>query len=133
MRTVNQWLQKQLQALLTNVGGAFGAFVNGGASLGGAVTQITSRTTAVTLNKMCGAVTLVSAAGSTTAASFTVNNSLVNTGDVIALSQKSGTDKYDACVSAVADGSFQITSRTFAGTTTEQPVFNFVVMKALAA
>lgn len=133
MKTVNQWLQKQLQNLLTNVGGAFSAFVNGGASLGGAVTQATSRTTAVTLNKMCGAITLFGAAGSTTAASFTVNNSLVNAGDVVVLSQKSGTDKYDLSATAIADGSFQVTSRTYAGTTNESPVFNFVVIKALAS
>lgn len=95
----------------------------------GAVEQASSRTTAVTCNALAGNVTLVSAAGSTTAASFTVNNSEVAAGDLVLLCQVSGTDKYDLSVSAVAAGSFQITSRTYSGTTTEQPVFRFVVIK----
>jgi hypothetical protein len=100
---------------------------------GGAVTQGTSRTTAVTLNKTTGAITLFSAAGSATAATFTVTNSTVAATDVIILSQKSGTDLYDLMVTAVAAGSFNITFRTTGGSTTEQPVFNFAVIKAVAA
>lgn len=100
---------------------------------GAAVTQATSRTTAVTCNGASGAITLVSAAGSTTPASFTVNNSSVAATDVVVLSQKSGTDKYDLSVSAVGAGSFEITFNTKSGTTTEQPVINFAVIKAVAA
>jgi hypothetical protein len=100
---------------------------------GGAVTQITSRTTGVTLNKVCGAITLVSAAGSATAASFTVTNSAVAATDVVVLNQQSGTDKYELFVTAVAAGSFVITSFTTGGTTTESPVINFAVVKAVAA
>jgi hypothetical protein len=100
---------------------------------GGAVTQITSRTTGVTLNKTAGAITLVSAAGSATAATFTVTNSTVAETDVIILNQKSGTDLYDLMVTAVAAGSFNLTFRTTGGTTTESPVFNFAVIKAVAA
>jgi len=100
---------------------------------GGAVTQITSRTTGVTLNKTAGAITLVSAAGSATAATFTVTNSTVVATDVIILNQKSGTDLYDLMVTAVAAGSFNLTFRTTGGTTTETPVFNFAVIKAVAA
>ena len=100
---------------------------------GGTVAQITSRTTGVTLDKTSGAITLVSAAGSATAASFTVTNSTVAATDVIILNQKSGTDLYDLLVTAVAAGSFNITFRTTGGTTTETPVFNFAVIKAVAA
>ena len=100
---------------------------------GGAVTQATSRTTGVTLNKTTGAITLVSAAGSATAATFTVTNSTVAATDVIILNQKSGTDLYDLKVTAVAAGSFNITFNTTGGTTTEQPVFSFAVLKAVAA
>jgi len=100
---------------------------------GGAVTQITSRTTGVTLNKTAGAITLVSAAGSATAATFTVTNSTVAATDVIILNQKSGTDLYDLLVTAVAAGSFNLSFRTTGGTTTETPVFNFAVIKAVAA
>ena len=100
---------------------------------GGTVTQATSRTTGVTLNKTTGAITLVSAAGSATAATFTVTNSTVAATDVIILNQKSGTDLYDLMVTAVALGSFNITFRTTSGSTTETPVFNFAVIKGVAA
>jgi hypothetical protein len=100
---------------------------------GSAVTQVTSRTTGVTINAACGAITLVSDAGTTTPASFTVTNSSVAATDVVILSQKSGTDKYVLLVTAVAAGSFEITAYTTGGTTTEQPVINFAVIKAVAA
>ena len=109
----------------TGIGYATGA--------GGAITQITSRTTGVTLNKVTGAITLVSAAGSATPASFTVTNSAVIATDVIKLNQKSGTDKYVLLVTAVGTGSFEITFYTTGGTTTEQPVINFAVLKGVAA
>jgi len=100
---------------------------------GGTVIQGTSRTTSVTLNKTSGAITLFSAAGTTVAATFTVTNSTVAATDVIILNQKSGTDLYDLMVTAVAAGSFNITFRTTGGTTTETPVFNFAVIKGVAA
>lgn len=100
---------------------------------GGTVTQGTSRTTGVTLDKVCGAITLFSAAGSATPASFTVTNSTVAATDVVHVSQKSGTDLYNIHVTAVGAGSFKITFYTTGGTTVEQPVFNFAVIKAVAA
>jgi hypothetical protein len=100
---------------------------------GGAVTQGSSRTTGVTLDKTTGAITLFSAAGTTSATTFTVTNSTVAATDVIILNQKSGTDLYDLMVTAVAAGSFNITFLTTGGTTTEQPVFNFAVIKGVAA
>jgi hypothetical protein len=100
---------------------------------GGTVTQGTNRTTGVTLDKTTGAITLFSAAGSATAASFTVTNSTVAATDVIIVNQQSGTDLYDLAVTAVAAGSFRITFRTTGGTTTETPVFNFAVIKGVAA
>jgi hypothetical protein len=109
------------------------AGVGYGTGAGGAVTQGTSRITGVTINKTSGAITLFSAAGSATAATFTVTNSTVAATDVIILNQKSGTDLYDLKVTAVAAGSFNITFNTTGGTTTEQPVFNFAVIKAVAA
>jgi len=109
------------------------AGVGYGAGAGGTVTQGTSRTTGVTINKTSGAITLFSAAGSATAATFTVTNSTVAATDVIILNQKSGTDLYDLKVTSVSAGSFNITFNTTGGTTTEQPVFNFAVIKAVAA
>lgn len=104
-----------------------------GSGSGGAVTQATSRTTGVTLNKTNGAITLVSAAGSATFQSFTVTNSTVAATDTVIVSQKSGSDLYRIHVTNVSAGSFQITFATTGGTTTEQPVFNFSVIKAVIA
>jgi hypothetical protein len=118
------------------IDGAGNVLVTGGGGLGygagsgGAVTQATSRTTGVTLNEPSGAITLVSAAGSILYQSFTVTNSKVAATDTIIVNQKSGTDLYITNVTAVAAGSFRITFATTGGTTTEQPVFNFAIIKA---
>ena len=104
-----------------------------GTGSGGAVTQTTSRTQGVTLNKTNGAITLVSAAGSATFQSFTVTNSTVAATDTIIINQKSGTDLYEIHITAVAAGSFRVSFKTTGGTTTEQPVFNFAVIKAVTA
>lgn len=104
-----------------------------GTGSGGAVTQAISRTTGVTLNKTNGAITLVSDAGSITWTSLTVTNSTVAATDTIIVNQKSGTDLYEIHVTAVAAGSFRLSFRTTGGTTTEQPVFNFAVIKAVHA
>jgi hypothetical protein len=100
---------------------------------GGTVTQATSRTTAVTIDRPSGSITMFSAAGSATAASFTVNNSTVAISDVVILNQRSGTNLYDLAVTAVASGSFAITFRTTGGTATDAPVINFAVIKAVTA
>lgn len=100
---------------------------------GGAVAQITSRTTTVVINKVCGAITLVSAAGSAAFQSFSVSNSTVAATDTIIVSQKSGADKYQIFVTNVAAGGFQITFATTGGVTVETPVFNFAVVKAVSA
>lgn len=110
---------------LGGVGYALGA--------GSAVTQATSRTTGVTINAPCGSITLVSAAGQNTYQTFTVTNSAVAATDTVIVNQRSGTDLNIILVTAVAAGSFNISFATTGGTTTEQPVFNFAVIKAVAA
>lgn len=100
---------------------------------GGTVAQASSRTTGVTLNTVTGTITLVSAAGSATPATFTVTNSAVAATDTVIVSQKSGTDAYTATVSAVGAGSFKITVVDLTGTTTETPAFSFAVFKGVAA
>ena len=104
-----------------------------GTGAGGAVTQITSRTTGVTLNKVCGGITLFNAAGSAVYASFTVTNSTIAATDVVRVIQQSGTNKYIILVTAVAAGSFEITFATTGGVAADSPVFNFAVVKAVAA
>lgn len=100
---------------------------------GGTVTQVTSRTTGVTINKRCGAITMFSAAGVGTAATFTVTNSTVGANDVIILNQASGTNLYVLSVTAVTAGSFNITFLTTGGTATDAPVINFAVIDGVAA
>lgn len=127
--------QETVKSQLKTIGDCYstGGKVGYGTGAGSTVTQITSRTTGVTINAQCGAITLVSAAGSTTAATFTVTNNTVSATDNILLSQKSGTDKYNLSASAIADGSFDITFRTYSGTTTETPVFVFTVLKGVTS
>jgi hypothetical protein len=58
---------------------------------GGTVTQATSKSTAVTLNKTNGQITLNAAAlASDTTVSFTLNNSLIENGDILVLNHISG-------------------------------------------
>jgi len=96
---------------------------------GGTVTQATSRTTGVTIHEPSGAITLVSAAGTTSWQTFTVSNNTVAATDVVIVNQKSGTDLNMIAVTAVGASSFDISFATTGGTTTEQPVFNFAVIK----
>jgi hypothetical protein len=100
---------------------------------GGAVTQVTSRTTGVTLNKPTGAITLFSAAGSTTPATFTVTDSSVAANDTVTCSQQTGANLYQCLVTGVAAGSFKLSVFTTGGVTVEAPVFNFNVMKGSAS
>jgi hypothetical protein len=104
-----------------------------GTGAGGTVTQGTSRTTGVTLNKPTGAITMFTAAGSATAATFTVTNSFVAATDTISVNQKSGTNLYNFIVTAVASGSFNITFYTTGGTASDAPVINFNVIKGVTA
>lgn len=100
---------------------------------GGAVTQLTSRTTGVTLSTATGAITMFSAVGSAVAATFIVTNTLVAATDNIIVNQKSGTNLYVLLVTAVAAGSFNITFYTTGGIATDAPVINFSVIKGVAA
>src|SRR6185312_269033 len=100
---------------------------------GGAVTRATSRTTGVTLNTPTGAITLFTAVGSTTPASFTLTNSVIAATDVVLVNQTSGTNLYEIFVTNVAAGSCQITQFTTGGTTSEAPVFTFAVLKGVTS
>ena len=104
-----------------------------GTGSGGAVTQLTSRTTGVTLSKPSGAITMFSALGSAVAATFTVTNTLVAATDTIILNQKSGTNLYVLLVTAVAAGSFNVTFYTTGGIATDAPVINFSLIKGVTA
>ena len=108
-----------------------------GTGAGGVVTQITSRTTPVTLNRVAGQITLVSATTTvSTFASFTVTNSAVAATDVVIVNFASGAtaDRYSLSVTAVAAGSFRIQIHNIvAVAVAEAPVINFAVIKGVAA
>lgn len=107
------------------------------AGVGGAITQITSKATGVTLNKVCGQITTHNAALAAAAeVSFTVTNSAVAATDVVVASIASGATAgaYVVQVDAVAAGSFRVSiSNQSAGSLGEALVINFVVLKAVAA
>ena len=104
-----------------------------GTGSGGTIGQTGSRTAGVTLNKANGSITLFSAPNSTTFRTFTVTNSTVAATDVILLSQRSGVDRQQLLVTNVAAGSFDIAHATTTGTTTEAPIINFAVIKAVTS
>ena len=104
-----------------------------GASAGGAVTQLVSRTSSVTLNKITGQITLFLAAGNTGAyTSFIVSNSTVAATDTIDFQCSSSTNTYIAFVTAIAAGSFTVNFLSINGTASDSPVFNFNVIKGSA-
>ena len=104
-----------------------------GNGAGGAVTQGTSRTTDVTINAVCGQITLVSA---TTVAgtfdTFTVTNAAVKSTDVVIVNFSSVTaDRYGLLVTAVANGSFRIQLHNIvAQAVAASPVISFAVLSA---
>lgn len=111
---------------------------------GGTVTQATSRTTGVTLNKICGHITLVAGTISGHEADeFVLTNSTIAANDVVIVNIKSGlaagTAKYyQTQVTAVAAGSCTISvgnidNATIPSAGTDTPVLTFVVIKAVAA
>lgn len=104
-----------------------------GTGAGLTVTQLVNRTTGVTINAVCGTITLFSAAGSASATTFTVSNSAVTATDRIILNQVSGTDLYDLKVTAIGAGSFNLTFNTTGGTTVEAPVFGFALIRGVTA
>ena len=114
-------------------------FGYGGSGTGGTVTQLTSRTTGVTLNKPSGQITLfastsISGHGSN---EFTLTNSYIDATDVVHVCFASGLTaaSYGVTVTAVSAGSCKITVSNFSNsaTPTDTPVLNFVVIKGVNA
>ena len=102
---------------------------------GGTVTQPTSKSTGVTINKICGAITTNNAALAAGAeVKFTVTNSMVAATDVVVLSIQSGgtSGSYLLTVGAVAAGSFDVViSNASAGSLSQALVINFAIIKAV--
>ena len=105
-----------------------------GASAGGAITQLLSRTQGVTLNKITGQITLFLAAGNTGAyTAFIVTNSTVAATDTIDFQCSSSANTYITFVTAISAGSFTVNFLSINGTASDSPVFNFNVIKGSAS
>jgi len=103
---------------------------------GASVTQLTNRTTAVTINALCGTITTNNTSlAAEAAASFTVTNNCVQVGDVVVIAQRSGAVGVmtDVVVIAIANGSFTLAvmnNNVASGTAeTGAIIINFAVIK----
>jgi hypothetical protein len=105
---------------------------------GGTVTQATSKSTGVTLDKICGEIVMNNAQlNRGTAVSFTLTNSAIAATDVVVVNIKSAAtaNAYSVNVTAVAAGSCRIQLHNFTSGTdlSEAVVLSFAVIKAVAA
>lgn len=108
------------------------------AGVGGAVTQLTSKATGVTINTICGTITCDDASLAAAAeVTFTVtNDKVVAVTDCINVTlQATTTGTPKAWVSAVAVGSFDITIANLHASTadTSADPINFVIIPSVAA
>ena len=98
----------------------------------GTVTQATSKSTAVTLNKSAGQITMNNAAlGATTNVTFTLNNSFISANDIIILNIASGATagSYNCWVSGLSAGAVSITVRNISGGSLSEAVaINFALI-----
>jgi hypothetical protein len=102
-----------------------------GAPAQGAVTQLTSKSTGVTLNASAGQITLNAASlAATTNVTFTLTNSTLSAKDILLLNVTNGTSaSYNAFVSSMAAGSATITLRNISGgSLSEAVVLNFAII-----
>ena len=101
----------------------------------GAVTQLTDKSTAVTLNKSAGRITMHNANLLTaTNATFTLNNSMISAKDAVILTISGGQatpGSYNAFANNLGTGSVSISLRNISGGTLgEAVVINFAVIHA---
>jgi hypothetical protein len=103
---------------------------------GGVVTQPTDKTTAVTLSKSTGQITLAAAAlAASTTVSFTLTNTVIEAGDILIMNHISGGTAGSYLLNAQsAAGSASINVRNISlGSLSEAIVIAFAVIKAVSA
>jgi hypothetical protein len=102
---------------------------------GGTVTQATSKSTAVTLNKPTGQITMNNAAlAANTRVSFTFNNSLIATADTIVINIGGAFSGYMVDARTNASGAAVVTLWNYsAGSLSEGIVLNFAIIKGATA
>lgn len=113
-------------------------FGYGGTGTGGTVTQLTNKATGVTLNKLCGRITMSNAVlNRGTSVSFVLTNSFIDTSDVVVVNIASGATAgaYLVTVEVIAAGSCNIAlhNNTSGVDYSEAVVLNFAVIKAVNA
>jgi len=99
----------------------------------GAVTQATSKSTAVTLDKSAGRITMNNASLATsTNATFTLNNSIIGANDAVILTISGGQatpGSYNVFANSLTAGSVSITLRNISGgSLSEAVVINFAII-----
>lgn len=130
--TTRMTIDNSGNVLVTSSGG-----LGYGTGSGGTVTQLTSKSTGVTINKTNGQIISHNASlAATSEVAFTVTNSTVAATDVIILSKASGgaSTKYDLYIGAVAAGSFDVVIRNVTSTSgSDALTINFAVIKAVTS
>lgn len=112
----------------TGIGYATGA--------GGTVTQATSKSTAVTLNTMCGQVTMNAAAlAANTTVQFLLNNTSIDSNDCVVLTQNESISGLNYNIwGAVGSNYCRIQVRNISGgSLSDAVVINFVVIRSVTA
>jgi hypothetical protein len=98
----------------------------------GTVTQATDKSTAVTLNKSAGRITMNGAAlAGNTAVSFTLNNNFISSNDVLVVNVSAGgtAGAYTTYISSMTTGSAVVTLRNLTGgSLSEAVVLNYVLV-----
>ena len=99
----------------------------------GTVTQATDKSTAVTLNKPAGRITMNNASLNTaTNATFTLNNSFISANDTVILTISGGqttAGSYNVFANSLGAGTVSITLRNISGgTLSEAVVINFAII-----
>jgi hypothetical protein len=99
----------------------------------GTVTQATSKSTAVTLNKSAGVITMNNASLATaTNATFTLNNNLISANDTVILTIAGGQatpGSYNVFANSLAAGSVSITLRNISGGSLSEAIaINFALI-----
>lgn len=123
----------ELDANFTNLNTDKTGYITGE---GGTVTQATSKSTGVTLDKKCGQITLNGAAlAANTTVSFTLTNSTIAATDLLVLNHVSaGTAGSYALNAQAGAGSASINVRNItSGSLSEAIVIGFAVIKAVTA
>ena len=103
----------------------------------GTVTQLTSKSTAVTLDKSAGRITMNNASLATaTNATFTLTNSTISANDAVILTISGGQatpGSYNVFANSLAAGSVSITLRNISGgSLSEAIVINFAIIHSLS-